>query len=78
MVSIFSNTGAKEILAISSINEKYFTASSGIQRARYELLRPDNPALAHIWTGTYNNSFTMTIDKDQVTVTMEDVLWTGT
>ena len=77
MVFIFSGTGAKEIVNINSMNENYSSAMSGMERARYELVRPDDPTQAYKYTGSYDKSFTLNIDNNQVNVSIKDVTWTG-
>lgn len=75
LVSRFSKTGKNEFLQAKGMNVDYANAYAGIERAHHYLLRPDNPALAHKWSANGTDSFTMNIDGNVVTVTVEDGEW---
>ena len=69
----FAGTGSKEFVKTQSVPPNYALTQAGIERAKYELKRPDDPAQAHTWTSGYSDSFTIIIDGEEVSITVEDM-----
>ncbi len=75
LVSRFSGTGSKELIQTKSMNKKYSNAYAGIERARYELLRPDNTSYAHAWALNSLSTYSFTLNGDRINISVEDLLW---
>ena len=52
-------------------------ATSGIERALYEVKRPDDPSQAHTWSEGDHISFNLMFEKVTVEVQINSISWKG-
>jgi hypothetical protein len=65
---------SRQSTADQLFNKRYGGAYTGTEWAKYHMVRPDDPAQAIHWTSGQSNTFTMTINGEKVTVTIDHII----